>query len=193
MRTIETIVRTLNEWEEFDPKVHQKILEKLQRDTYFDSVFRIAEFIGELESVGFSDVDIYYDISYSQGEGACFTGKWTMPKESPKYGEEAIKLYQSIIQILQDCRADNECVSFEIGKNTHHYCHEYTVSVYNAEIFQDYEKPQYDIEKQMENVCRQYMRYTFSVLKNDYEYQMSEENLLEQYSDFEFFGDGTMV
>ena len=193
MRTVETIVRTLEEWQEFDSKVYQRILEKLQDNMEFDSTYRLSEFHGELESVGFTDTEIWYDISYSQGEGTCFTGKWTMPKEPPKYGEEAIKLYLSIAQILYDCKADNEDISFDLYKNTHHYCHEYTVSIGDTVIYQNDNREIYDIQENILIACRYYMRYMFSVLKKDYEYQMSEECIYETFQEYEFYDDGRIA
>lgn len=129
--------------------------------------------------------DIFFTGFYSQGDGACFTGEIDMCKFLKAHGLEEHYMGATFFA------AQGELYT-TLDKNSSHYAHENTVSV-NLELdnYNNYDDDtRYDIystmeevmesewkqlDNQVEEICRGYMRDLYRQLRDEYEALTSDE------------------
>lgn len=163
-------------------------------DSYLESFNEEAK--EQIEKEGFSDVDINYSLSYSQGDGFSFTGYvGNVAEFIEKIGSRFSKLYTS--EYVDD-------ISIEIVRNTHHYAHENTVSaeveIYYSEDIPDKEyreleslsnELQEEVEEYKNNLCKKLEKQGYKEI--DFFY--SEENIEDfiESNEYEFYENGGIV
>lgn len=197
--------RTLHTFSELSDNVQSKKKEK-ERDYLgqcwydFESESYMSDYADTLHKEGFlvEPKDIHYSISYSQGDGLSFVGEVDLSSiineffvAYPKY-----KIYEQLI-ISGDF--DLNCT---IVRHTCRYVHEHTVGVhldYNPSyMYFDDEETKTEkikflstlekfIEEKQVNICKK----LYKSLVESYEFYCSDERVLEQFEDKEFYADGT--
>lgn len=140
-----------------------------------------------LGKLGFTDVGIYWSGFWSQGDGACFTGSWSVDwmkldevsgytsearaKEILAYPEKVRGLYKLLE--LDDEEWDEE-IPIATGVELDHrgnYSHENSISF----EFDPY--PTDEAQEEFKDWCKDLMRMIYRDLEADYEWQMSDEGV----------------
>lgn len=140
---------------------------------------------------------ILYTGFWSQGDGACFEGRWEYKPDAL----EKVKEYAPLDERLHAVAADfaNEKVKgcWAEAKHRGRYCHEYSMDIdggkrpVDEDEFDEYELPveQYEHIKEM---FADFARWIYKMLEAEYDYQNSNERVDEniQCNDYEFTEDG---
>jgi hypothetical protein len=136
--------------------------------------------LGEL--LGIEIDNIYFSGFASQGDGACFTGTYSYRKGWKKAlaSETGGELYRKLESIGLGLQAEQEKYFYGItaGINrTGRYCHEnsVTVSVDPGEHVNGYWSDTSDMEDNMADCLRDFMREIYSNLMSEYDYLTSDE------------------
>ena len=157
---------------------------------------------------GFDITDVYYSGFWSQGDGACFVGSWSAKDvKADKLKEHAPqdKELHRIADALAALAKQFPGMSLSLTHRNHYY-HEYTVSV-SAEFGSDdpiellsYSSPEYNdraelllkAEENATELARAAMRWTYRRLRDEYEYQNADEQVIESIraNAYEFTEDG---
>ncbi len=183
MRTIIKEYQVL-EFNELNEGQKNKVLEglhdiNLDGNPLSDS---INEFKNDLEILGFSNVEIEYTGFCSQGDGASFTGKYTIP--SVKEGIDRLKKFKENCGIDRfnelaeelftlDFMGIDNGETLEIERTSRHYSHAYTVKCDN-EALNEWSK--------------KYMTAIYRNLEIQWEYLQSREAIIEtiEANEYEF-------
>lgn len=203
--TLEFEVGTIEEWKEKDKKVYKHILDR-HRDINVDHAwweFTVEAFEEELEALGFSNTNFNFSGFSSQGDGASFTGDWNSEKiltvkELKEKGiglsDWAKELKRVLKGTLKDIKA--KYATFSIKRISHHYAHEYTVSIFEPEYWNSRKQEQdYIPQEQEDNLlkgCRTAMHEMYRILEKEYDYLTSDEAVEETLSvnEYKFDKDG---
>ena len=164
--------------------------------------------VEKLEALGIhtSLEQMHFSGFYSQGDGACFTGRINLKQfleAHPDLKKEHAKLYMAVIPF--DTRGA-ACEYFDLELTRHgstNYNHEKSVHLgswdinilpeYDTEEGEDYERLIIDAEADIEWQCREYMKELYKELEAEHDYQQSIECFLESvdYKDFDEEGELT--
>lgn len=162
----------------------------------YEPIFDDAKEIGKL--LGITIDNIYFTGFYSQGDGASFTGDYSYKKGSVK----AIKDYaptdkelHKLAKALADLQKSffyGLCASIR-PNHASRYAHEYSVTV---GAYDNRENHSYDVDAQAEeelaDLLRDFMRWIYRRLRDDFEYHLSDEHVDEscRINEYEFYNDG---
>jgi hypothetical protein len=162
-----------------------------------------------LGKLGFCDVKIYWSGFWSQGDGACFAAQWSVDwmqldevpgytseeraKELVVYPETVQGLYKLLSEVVNE---DEE--GFEnpivVGASLEHrgnYYHEHSID-YTFDTGAAY--PTSEAEGEFKDWCKDLMRMIYKDLEAEYEYQMSDESIVEmiEANEYDFNEEGEM-
>lgn len=205
MRIQETTVYKFNELSD-DAKQHA--LEKLWDlnvyydwwDFLFDDAADIAEMFGldlrqtrreRVDKTSYYKPTIYFSGFSSQGDGACFEGRYAYKKGGLKavmdYAPKDEVLHR-IVRDLQNLQAKN---FFKVTFRTYHrgfYNHENCMHLDNYEGCEQY-------EDDFLEVMRDFARWIYSRLEFEYDWLTSEEVILEsiEANEYEFTEEGDLI
>jgi len=183
MRTIETQVY---KFEELEPEVQEKVLDKnrcinLDSD-WWDFVY--DDFKEVCKIIGIEVENIYFSGFNSQGDGACFEGRYEYAKGSVK----AIKKYapkdtelQRIARELYEIQRRYFYSVWSTVKHRGHYTNENSTEIFvdNDMYLYDYNRPAPDDE--ITELLRDLMRWLYSRLEAEYEHLTSDETLIKTF------------
>jgi hypothetical protein len=161
---------------------------------WWDGVYEDAKMIGEI--LGIEVDNIYFSGFYSQGDGACFEGTY-------KYRKEAVKEIKShapldkelhlIAQRLQNEQKRNFYQLYTTIKHQGHYSHEFCTIINTERLDGKYIIT--DVEEEIADILRDFMRYIYRSLEKEYDYlhsfEVARENIL--MNDYEFNEEGEIV
>lgn len=213
MRTIET---TLYTFDELDDSAKDRAREWYRRgmddDSYwhefvYDDANTIAEIIGiQIDTVAVPLMDgskryrpaIYFSGFYSQGDGACFTGRYEYARGSCKNIRSHAPLDTELHRIADELQAIQRRHFYKLYSRitqSGNYCHSRTMSV---ETFWDYsndEYPSIDTQYEVEQLIRDFADWIYSRIEAEYEYQNSDEAIDESIraNEYEFTNQGEIV
>ena len=143
-----------------------------------------------LNAHGFLNADISYDVSCSQGSGACFDCKEFDLNLLLK--DFNIKHKQWLINIIQNYG------EIEIKRNSfsNHYCHSNTRDLY-INFYTNHDRINREVEKiaeYLEDLRKDLSDELYDMLQDDYDYQISDEAIMEtlEANNYEFTGDGNI-
>lgn len=164
----------------------------------FREVFRILGIDAEVEmplrnGKTFKRLGVYFSGFSSQGDGACFEGRYSYAKGSVK----AIREYAPKDKELQEIAADLQEIQrkhfYKIEatlKHTGRYCHEHSV---DFDVTVDGMWASDDVTDGIKEPLRALMRWIYSTLETQYDYLQSDEAVDESLMDgeYEFNSDGS--
>lgn len=213
MRTIET---TLYTFDELDESAKERAREWYRRgyeyDTewyefVYDDTNAIAEIIGiQIDTVAVPLMDgskrykpaISFSGFYSQGDGACFTGRYEYAKGSCKNIRSHAPLDTELHRIADELQAIQKRHFYKLYSRitqSGNYCHARTMSV---ETFWDYsadEYPSLEVQYEVEQLIRDFADWIYKQLQGEYEYQNSDEAIEESIlaNEYEFTENGDLA
>ena len=132
-----------------------------------------------LPNLGFENCKVHYSGFWSQGSGASFEGDVNFLKYCDAYGISIRPLVRKLLE--------NGCIYVyaKLKRNTHHYYHENTVSLYyDIDGLQYKNAPR--LEEYLCKICdeikenaRAKMQEIYRNLEENYEYLTSDESVIE--------------
>ena len=191
-KVIEETVYTIDELKDQFPEVYKKVIEK-QWDInvmhgWYD--FIEADYIEQLEKIGFYDIEIQFSGFWSQGDGACFSGNWykdrvDLSKVNPEelYSDNIKNLYSSLVDFTNSYFDGSFCIT-----TSGRYCHENTMSIDGECIDNDHEQIPYAFNTILTE-CKSIAREIYRSLEKDYEHLTSEDTILETLQCNEYYFD----
>ena len=205
MRT-ETTTRTLYKFSELSPEAQQHALEEQSQieseyfdpDFVFDDAATIADLFGlDLDTRYISlmngstrpEPTIYYSGFSSQGDGACFEGRYEYKRgalKAVKYHAGQDQELHRIVKALQDVQRKNFYQLTARCKHSGHYYHSGCMSV-DVERSDDKEMTA-DAEETVKECLRDFADWIYKQLENEYDYRTGEESCREaiEANDYEF-------
>jgi hypothetical protein len=205
------VTKTVYQFDELSDKAKEKardwfkgILDSDDFDTTIDEAERFGEMMGidfaqhRVSLMSGVDVDapnIWWSLSYSQGDGACFEGSYAYAKGGAaavraEFGDGEVSDIADGLQALQ--KAHGYKLRAKITQTDRHYTHEYTVSV---DVWKgDNEDPvSEEVEKELTEYLRRYMRWIYKQLVAEDEYRRSDESVDDNIraNEYEFEADGS--
>ena len=142
--------------------------------------------------------NIYWSGFSSQGDGACFEGSYEYKKGSVKavkdYAPIDEELHQIVIALQKVQKEAFYGISANI-KHSGHYYHKYCTDI-SVEMPENIGQEKFtEIEDTIIELLRDYMQWIYGQLKKEYEYQTSEEAIIETINanDYEFTEDGELA
>jgi len=190
----------LYKFDELSEEAKEKAIEKLYDinvdDSYwYECTIDDAKEIGKLMGIDISN--IYFSGFSSQGDGACFEGKYTYRKNSVKELKAYAPQDEVLHTIVKDLYKIQKSAFYRLYarvKHRGHYSHEYCteIDVYNDE--NDEQETTKEQEDGLTEVLRDFMRWIYRTLQKEYEYQTSQESIIEtiKANEYEFTEDGTL-
>lgn len=149
-------------WEKYSPHYQ-----------WWDCSFDQFKAIGA--AIGFDIENIYFSGFSSQGDGACFTGTVEYRKgwKAALAGICGDSEVLDIAQRWQDCQKGAfYCLAGNI-RHTGRYNHEYSTRFDWEDCRDSYRELPSGIEDTASDICRDYMRWIYSQLEREYEYQQA--------------------
>lgn len=213
MRTIETQVYTFTELsEDAKERAREWYRRGMDYDTYwhefiYDDANTIAEIIGiQIDTAPVTLMDgskrykpaISFSGFYSQGDGACFTGRYQYAKGSCKairsYAPQDAELHR-IADELQAIQKRHFYMLDSRITQSGNYCHARTMRV---ETYWDYSAdgyPSIDTQDEVEQLIRDFADWIYRQLEKEYEYQNSDEAIDEsiECNGYEFNDQGELI
>ena len=204
METI-TLEQTVYEYHELSDKAKDEVRCMLIQNWETDHIIDNAK---ECPEKGFIIDDVRYSVTYSQGDGASWTGSIDLityfeAHPDPDYiGEEAI-----IIELMRNDWIDDKA---DVNQNSYHYVHSGTMRLgdvrdyadsaeddsnnpvlavgilENANVKDLFTSDDWDWARRLDAMldrvladARDYADHIYKQLQEDYEYQISDENIEE--------------
>jgi hypothetical protein len=132
-----------------------------------------AKRIGAL--LGLEDMDIQFSGFWSQGDGASFTGIYAYRPQSVRLIEKETCnsdpiLRQIAVRLSRLQRTHGYKLTAVIERINQHYSHENTVRALSTHVLADNE---------LNEILRSFMQWIYRALEQEYEYQTSDEQLVE--------------
>ena len=161
---------------------------------WWDFIFDDAKEIGQILGIDISE--ICFSGFWSQGDGAQFTGDYEYRKGASKkvrqYAPQDKELHR-IADELQEIQRRNFYSITASVSNSGRYCHEYctTINVYDSREVD----VSIDTEESIQELMRDYMRWIYRQLQEEYWYLQEDEQVEENIlaNEYEFTEDGEMA
>ena len=135
---------------------------------------------------------IYYSGFCSQGDGACFEGRYSYAKgcakEIRKYAPQDTRLH-SIADQLQELQRKH---FYRIEARATHSGHYYHSGCMSVDVYLKGEDAPRDVEEDTRDILRSFADWIYRQLEKEYEYRMSDENVDEniRINEYEFDEEG---
>jgi hypothetical protein len=161
-------------------------------DDWYDSVYEDATECGKL--IGIVIDKIYFSGFSSQGDGACFEGRYSYVKGAVKaiagHAPQDKKLHAIAASLQETQRKAFYRLEAKV-KHSGHYYHEHCTSIetFNG-VTGDYATPEQDSE--ITESLRDFMRWIYRQLENEWNYINSNESVDEsiRINEYTFTEDG---
>lgn len=184
----------LYKFDELSTESKEKAITSFQKDdSYLDynwHKYIINDFTTIFELIGYYDITCYFSGFWSQGDGACFSARFSRNKRCldkvKKYCPKEQKILDIVEQIQSEIPLHEE---YEI-KHSGRYYHEYCTNVY---YLVDNNKAE-QLDERFLELSRQLMKILYKKLNDEYDYLNSSEAIIEciKANDYEFTEDGTL-
>jgi hypothetical protein len=213
-----TITTDAYSFDELSDKAKERARSWYRESRYSDSSefdFTIEDFVTITEIIGISfdthtvnlhgggtrqEPDIWWSLSYSQGDGACFEGNYYHTADScakiREHAPQDAELHRIADELNRIQAAEvllgRPTLTARIKKIDSHYSHENTVSIdvdYDEEVTGVVDLPCYPNPEQIEDLMRDLMRWLHKSLRDEDEYRSSDEAVDEDITANEYMFD----
>ena len=150
----------------------------------------INDFKTILELIGYYNIEFYFSGFWSQGDGACFSARFSREKRCLQKVKSYCPKEEKILNIIEKIQSEIPLhEEYEI-KHSGHYYHEYCTNVY---YLGDNEKAE-QLDERFLELSRQLMRILYKKLNDEYDYLNSSEAIIEHIkaNNYEFTEDGKL-
>lgn len=183
----ETIVKTYYKFDELSENAQKKAIEHF-RDINVDGDFWHEHVIDDrkeiLKSLGFYEIKFNFSGFWSQGDGASFTAKFSIPESKIELAERIRKTKKdfpnvglSLFAQIDFFGAEIECGNFDVYRISHYYSHENTIS---------------SDSESMKEFARDFSQDTYRALESGYEFLTEGQQIIEtiRANEYEFDENG---
>lgn len=191
----ETITRDIYTFDELSDAAKERAREWYRSGTFdyewWDGVYELANTAGAILGI---DIDeIYFSGFWSQGDGACFTGRYQYRKGwkkalSAEFGGE---LLARLVTIGDELQAAQKAAFFTGTARIEHSGHYYHSGCMRFDC--DIERGNFeDFEDSIQGALRGFADWIYRQLESEYEYLTSDESVDESIlaNEYEFSEDG---
>lgn len=148
----------------------------------------------KLKALGFEDVQIYYDLSYCQGSGACFTATVNIAEYCKAH--KVANRFRKLLNALDRDEVTTHSGGLTVYKNTTHYSHERSVTVgdnlYSSTNDNIIDGQITELVTMLESEVIKLGQEIYSDFQEDYEDYTSRDSVREtiRANEYEFLEDG---
>lgn len=185
------------------PSIRDRAIKNLQQSISQDGVeldFTVQYWQEKLEKLGFEKPQIYYSLSYSQGDGASFTCKYVDYDLLIDNYKDQMQLTNREIKAIKYIAEYYGLDGYIIRKQSY-YCHEHTVQFCQDYGYLDSDCKRVDqfiyntmkkLEVFIDQLILSISKKIFNDLQRDYEYYLSDEYIMEliKINDYQFLENG---
>lgn len=209
MPRTEITERILYKFDELDDKAKDRAREWYREvssdDDFHEFVYEDAATIGELmgldirqrrvNTIGGNiryEPDIFYSGFWSQGDGACFQGRWEYKPDALQKVKEHAPLDEKLHNIAADLADPKLSGLYANIVHRGNYYHEYMMDIdVSADCDTAFEVSS-EIEEHVKEALRDFARWIYKMLEAEYYYQNSNEVVDENIiaNEYEFTEDG---
>lgn len=182
MATTRTITVTDYSFDELADGAKETAREWFREDIgheWYDCVYDDAKTCGKLLGV---EIDaIYFSGFASQGDGACFEGRYAYAEQAPKRVLEYAPQDEELVRIARDLVKAQRSAFYRLTADVKHrgrYYHEYATEITVRDGDGNYAPVEQD--EAISTALRDFMRWIYKRLENEYDYLMSDECVDEQ-------------
>ena len=184
----------LYKFDELSTESKEKAITSFQEDdSYLDYdwyEYTINDFKTILELIGYYNIECYFSGFHSQGDGACFSARFSREKRCLQKVKSYCPKEEEILNIIEKIQSEIPLhEEYEI-KHSGHYYHEYCTNVY---YLGNNEKAE-QLDERFLELSRQLMRILYKKLNTEYDYLNSSESIIEHIkaNDYEFTENGKL-
>lgn len=140
---------------------------------------------------------IWWSLSYSQGDGACFEGRYSYAKGAAakikEYAPQDSVLHDIADRLQEVQKANGYKLTARCKQTDSHYTHEYTVSIEVEKEFDEYSEVKEDAAKEVTECLRRFMKWIHESLMKEDEHLNDDETVAENIlaNQYEFEEDGS--
>ena len=194
------VLNYVYKFDELSESAKQKAIDDYRQDGFdhdwWDAVYEDAKQIGEV--IGIEIDNIYFSGFSSQGDGACFEGKYAYAKGSAKEIKDHAPQDEELHRIARDLQKLQKKNFYSLSakvKQSGHYSHEYCTEIEVYDNLNSYGDVTIETEKALSELLRDFMRWIYKQLEQDWDYLSSDEQIIEtiQANEWEFDENGDMV
>jgi hypothetical protein len=198
MRTIETIAYS---FDELSAEAQERAIEsKRQINVDFDCwhEYTIDDAKECARILGIEVDKIYYSGFWSQGDGACFVGRYAYAKQSTKKIREYAPADTELHRIADELAAIQKRYFYRIGATATHnfrYYHSRSTDIRVELNIEDTDYENSDDEEAVRELLIDFNDWIYKLLRAEYEYQTSDEAVKEaiQANCYEFDEEGDAI
>lgn len=185
MKTVEIECKKFEEWDE---DIQEKILEKhwdinVDYEEWWDFIYDDATEIGKLMGIDISR--IYFTGFHSQGDGACFEGRYSYEKGGANKVREYAPQDGDVHHIADRLQEIQKKYFYRLSANVKHRGHYYHEMCTEIDVYRDgnymYFKGADEAEEEIIDILRSYMRWIYKNLDKAYDHLTSREAIVETF------------
>ena len=185
---------TLYKFDELSSEAKERAITSFQEDedylAYEWDEYTISDFKTILELIGYYNIECYFSGFWSQGDGACFSAKFSRNKRCLEKVKSYCPKEEKILDIVEQIQSEIPLhEEYEI-KHSGNYYHEYCTNVY---YLGDNNKAE-QLDERFLELSRQLMKILYKKLNDEYDYLNSSEAIIEyiKANDYEFTENGIL-
>ncbi len=180
--------------------VREKWREWTTQDRWYDQTYQHIQEVGEalgieFDSKGVDRPAIYFSGFSSQGDGACFEGKYAYAKQAPKRIAELCGAESPMIDLATRLAAAQKKHFYKITATVRHAGYYQNSANTAVDVEVNGNVAERDLEHSIMMLLREFMDWSYSELENEYNYLTSDAEIEQQINDanHEFTADGRIV
>ena len=203
MSRVDTVETEVFKFDELSEAAKETALDKWREDGLDYDWWEYEDAKQAAACMGIDIDKIYFSGFSSQGDGACFEGTYEYKKGAVKAIKEYAPKDEELHQVAQDLQDIQKKYFYglyaRVGQSGH-YMHENctTIDVYQLRTLRDgYESDEtagIEAYEAIAEALRDFMRWIYKQLENQYDYLASDEAITEtiKANEYEFTEDGKM-
>lgn len=188
-----TITKELYTFDELSDTAKQKALESLSDINTDYEWWNYEDYTNIGKIFGIQIDKIYFSGFSSQGDGACFEGHYRYNKDAPKKIREYAPLDTRLHDIADTLQSIQKGQFYQLMSDTKHRGHYYHENCTETSVYRNDNKDiTREVEKQLIDTLKDFMKWIYRSLEKDYDHLTSEEAIKEtiQLNEYEFYETG---
>ncbi len=190
-------ITTFN-YDELGAKAQEKARDWFRHSLQFDGETTIEDAKQCFAHAGFEIEKVYFSGFSSQGDGACFEGKWKAAEVDPAamrahagVDTELHRIADELAKIAAAFPHSSLSVKHR-GHYYHQFCTDFTVSICDEQGDEIDTPAREDAEKALIDLSRDAMAWIYSQLEKDWDYENADEQIAEniRLNDYAFTEEG---
>ena len=188
-----TITKDVFKFDELSEAAKDEARAWYREGSDFDADAVIEDFKTIIGLMGFYDINVMYSGFSSQGDGACFTGRYAYAKGATQAVKEYAPLDAELLRIAKSLQAAQRAAFYKLNARISHsgnYYHENSINVETCDERDEY-RACYDLTDEVRHLSQ----WLYARLEAEYDYQNADSTVDENITcnDYEFYADGSIA